>query len=696
MSLTSSAPKLSIEHHRTSSGVRVSLAGVIDESFDRLKFSEGLANQVVMLDLGEVHRITSYGVREWVGAVGALEVAYLGFTHCRPALVSHLNTVPGFSGRGQLLSFYLPYACTACAHTFEWLIDLRTHPLGAGLQVPSMSCPKCNGPSELDDLPESYLSFAASQAPLKPPASFASILNSPPIQGPAPGLRVTKVVEGKWTGLWLHGFLDGRDHLKRAAEDVDGPLLISMRDVRHFNAAGLTRTVEFLERLELPAVLDHLPLELAERLALPGSKTLSEISVRSLRAGYRCPVHGEVTLTVAPDAVVALGLQCDYCGETVVPAFNPALAYSLRGLKVAPASAGLDALVLAAGFPNDRTPTSPTLIRPLKSGELILGRYALQKVIATGGMAEVFLARQTGAGGFEKLVVVKRILPHLADDETFVGMFLSEARIAARINHPNVVQILDVGRDGSRYFIIMEYVLGNDLHSLLKRAAQLKVPCPLGVGAQIVASMAQGLQAAHANCDDAGRARPIIHRDVSPHNVLVSNSGHVKLTDFGIAKAADSLTTTPTHAVKGKTPYLAPELIQSGTDFATTAQIDIYAAGLVLYQALTGVHPFRRETDHLTINSILNDPVAPPSTVRAGIPSGLDAIVIRAIDRDPDRRFRSARELATALEGFIATAGLQGGTEPIAQWVQAVGASAQAPSPSAPSRATPKGGHDLG
>jgi tRNA A-37 threonylcarbamoyl transferase component Bud32 len=659
-----------IAHFSTGAGVALRLEGVIDETFDRSKFSAGLHGKVVVVDLDKVRRITSFGVREWVGAVSALAAKYLGFANCRPALVSQMNMVRGFTGRGQLVSLYLPYACTSCGENFEKLIDLRNHHAEiVRMEVPVAVCPKCSAVAELDDVPESYLSFAASQPMPTPPASFDGILNGATPTG-ATGLKLTKQVEGKWTGLWLEGDLDGRDHFKRAAADLEGPLLVSMRALRQTSDDGLKRLLEFFNRVQVPLVLESLPLQAAEALAAADPAHVQGLSVLSVRAAYSCPTHGEVRLSVPVGELLALGLECE-CGKEVSPAFDPRAGATVSKLKQASATPELESLLLIHASAPENTPTELAVPTAVGTGSLVMGRYLLQRQLGAGGMAEVFLARQSALGGFEKLVVVKRILPHLANDELFVEMFLSEARIAARINHPNVVQILDVGREGSQYFIIMEYVTGSDLNSLLKRAAAAKLLCPVGVAGRIAASMAQGLEAAHSYRDESGAHRPVIHRDVSPHNVLVSTDGHVKLTDFGIAKAADSRTNTPTQVVKGKTLYLAPELL-SGEGKATPL-VDVFAAGVVLYQALTGVHPFRRESEPATVAAILIEEAAPPSKLRPDIPPALDAIVAQALAKQPAARFQSARQMAAALELFISTQEPLS-MEQLAAWVESVGA----------------------
>src|SRR5690606_14435031 len=208
-----------------------------------------------------------------------------------------------------------------------------------------------------------------------------------------------------------------------------------------------------------------------------------------------------------------------------------------------------------------------------------LGKYTLLRKIAQGGMAEIFLATQHGAGGFQKQLVIKRILPHLADDKKFVEMFLDEARIAAQFNDPNIVQIYDLGEADGQYFIAMEYIDGHDLSQIIERAMEFGKRVPGPIAAKIIRDGLNGLHYAHTFRDpQTGEALKLVHRDISPQNLLVNNRGVVKLVDFGVAKAKPSSSKTQTGAVKGKFSYMAPEQIAGET---LDARCDIFAIGIV-------------------------------------------------------------------------------------------------------------------
>ncbi len=275
------------------------------------------------------------------------------------------------------------------------------------------------------------------------------------------------------------------------------------------------------------------------------------------------------------------------------------------------------------------------------------GKYELVKKLASGGMGEIYLARSAGAGGFEKLLVIKRLLPHLARNEDFLELFLSEARIAARLNHPNVVQIFELGDVRGDWYLAMEYVAGRDLARVVRRAKAAKKPLPLGAVLRIVSDAAAALDYAHETKDAQGRLLGIVHRDVSPHNVLVGFDGSVKLIDFGVAKAADRLNDTAGGALRGKFAYMSPEQASGeGVDHRS----DLFSLGVVFWELLTGRRLFRSESDTGTLKLVAQCRVRPPSAVAPELPRGLDEVVLRALAKDPSERYADAGELRMAIE----------------------------------------------
>lgn len=276
------------------------------------------------------------------------------------------------------------------------------------------------------------------------------------------------------------------------------------------------------------------------------------------------------------------------------------------------------------------------------------GKYTLLRHIATGGMAEIWLAEQTGPGGFAKELVIKRILPHLADDEQFIDMFLDEARLVAQLSHPNIAQIYELGQEDGEYYIAMEYIRGLDLAELLEGCRAQQGYVPVETAARIITGALQGLEFAHQATDRDGMALGIIHRDVSPQNIFVSNEGVPKVIDFGVAKAASQKSKTQTGAIKGKYAYMAPEQVQAGQ---LDRRVDVFAAGVVLFELLTGEKPFGEELE--AVSNILNTPHPDPRELRANIAPELVEVIDRALAKDKSERYQTADLMVRDLEAFL-------------------------------------------
>jgi serine/threonine-protein kinase len=278
------------------------------------------------------------------------------------------------------------------------------------------------------------------------------------------------------------------------------------------------------------------------------------------------------------------------------------------------------------------------------------GKYYLVSKLAEGGMAEIFLAKQVGVEGFEKNVVVKRMLAHLSGVSDFVAMFLDEARLASRLGHPNVVQVLDLGFEEGCYFIAMEYLPGEDFSTMIRSAARQRAYVPLNIALKVLADAAHGLNYAHEFTDSKGQPLNVVHRDVSPSNIFVTYSGQVKVLDFGIAKAESRVTNTTAGVVKGKYQYMAPEQAQSGP---IDRRADVYSLGVCMYEALCNSRPFARDTDLAILNAVLKNEYRPPRLARPDLPVELEQIVVKALARDAKDRFQSAGDFAGAIENYL-------------------------------------------
>ncbi|HEX8437890.1 MAG TPA: protein kinase [Archangium sp.] len=297
-----------------------------------------------------------------------------------------------------------------------------------------------------------------------------------------------------------------------------------------------------------------------------------------------------------------------------------------------------------------------------------VGKYQLISKLATGGMAEVFLAKVAGPMGFEKTLVLKRILPHLAEDPHFVGMFFTEARVAAQLNHPHIVQIFDFGETEGTYYLAMEYIDGPDLRTLAARATQAGVQLPPAFCAKLIASACEGMAFAHDFVDPAtGETLGLIHRDISPDNLLLSRQGAVKVVDFGIAKASNQSHKTQTGLIKGKIAYMPPEQLQAGP---LDRRVDVYALGVVLYELLTGQYPFDATTHVSMMQAILFEPLIPASSRRPDLPQALVQILERAMAKVREERYPDCVALLADLEHFILSTGQPVGARDLAQWVE--------------------------
>jgi eukaryotic-like serine/threonine-protein kinase len=296
-------------------------------------------------------------------------------------------------------------------------------------------------------------------------------------------------------------------------------------------------------------------------------------------------------------------------------------------------------------------------------GPRVVGRYALFDEIASGGMASVHVGRLVGPVGFSRTVAIKRLHPQFAKDPEFVTMFLDEARLAARIRHPNVVPTLDVVASQGELFLVMEFVLGASFARLLQVTRSRDQRAPPEVVASIMSAVLHGLHAAHEAKSERGEPLGIVHRDVSPQNILVGTDGIARVLDFGIAKAAGRAQVTREGHVRGKMAYISPEQFQHGV---ADRKADIYATAVVMWEALTGQRLFLGENEAATIAKVLTGQVPVPSSLAPGIPKELDEVVLRGLSRDPAERFETAREMALTIEGV----GLLSAPSRVGSWVE--------------------------
>ncbi|HET8900942.1 MAG TPA: serine/threonine-protein kinase, partial [Holophagaceae bacterium] len=315
----------------------------------------------------------------------------------------------------------------------------------------------------------------------------------------------------------------------------------------------------------------------------------------------------------------------------------------------------------------DRIPEPEPAPPPADSEEY--GNYFLVEKIAVGGMAELFKAQQRGVQGFQKIVAIKRILPHLVDNEDFATMFIDEAKLAAQLTHPNIVQIFDLGKAGSSYYIAMEYVNGRDLRTLLRKAKEYGKAFPEAVAAFVTMKVASALDYAHRKRGFDDRELKLVHRDVSPQNVLISNEGAVKLVDFGIAKAATKASHTVAGALKGKLLYMSPE---QALGQPLDNRSDLYSLGLVLFEMLTGERCFQADSEMGVLEKVRMGKIGDLRAINPEISPEVAEIVNRALHKSVEQRYASARLLERDLRDLLMKRGHIPAEHDIAEYLEAV------------------------
>jgi len=441
---------------------------------------------------------------------------------------------------------------------------------------------------------------------------------------------------------------------------------------------------EAATRAEAPAVVDSLveppaaaePEAAAPEAAEPGGDSLLD----AIMDPDLSLLQDLQNLGAPPAAKAAPAGSADPAWSYDVPV--PASRSGTRFKAAAPKSADADSGLLDLGAladaafaevaplrpaPRAPAPAPPRAAPPAEpAGHETYGPYQLLEKIAVGGMAELFRAKRTGVEGFEKVVAVKRILPHLSDNKEFVDMFIDEAKMVAGLAHPNIVQIFDLGKIEKSYYIAMEYVHGRDLRSILRRAKERGTALPPDLAVLIASKVCSALEYAHRKKDDRGQKMKIVHRDVSPQNILISFEGDVKLTDFGIAKAATKATAHESGALRGKLLYMSPE---QAWGKPMDRRSDIFSLGLVLYEMLTDQRPFLGNSELSILEMVRQCQIAAPSSVNPAIPEELERATMKALARDPEQRYDDAAEMQKDLERHLHTGRPPTGAD-IARFVQ--------------------------
>ena len=663
--------RLEISAEAHPGGWLLRLSGVIDESFDRRQIVEGRQG-VLVLDLDGVRRITSFGVREWVTAMAEVQAACF-FIRCRPAIVSQFNMVGNFAGRGQLVSLYAPYHCALCDKGIEVLIDRRTL-VGtlAGLRV---TCPECQGTAEFDDIPETFFSYALVAPPPLLPPSAEAIIDRPPGSSVS-RLRVVKEVQGQVTVFWLSGPLDHAAHLKRVADGLEGTAVVVLSGVGPVTEEGLARFRHLTAASDALLYLSGVPAALARALR-NRLEALGDARVLSVGVAMPCPacdqrVEVEANRAALQRLAASLPLPCPRCSAALGPPRVDELRDAVRLPLVDMPEEVRPCNLTAPSFSSSSNEGTPTVVNPpvptlppssvtpvsdpLTSQVLgdpasigsRLRRYEILERIATGGMGTVYLGRVVGAGGFERRVAIKAMHPHIARDPAAVAMFLDEARLAARIHHPNVVATLDIDQAEDGLFLVMEYVEGVTVRKIVSALRRGDIAGSTAIALRLMLDALAGLHAAHELTDAEGAPLHLVHQDVSPANLLVGVDGITRITDFGIVQAASRLgESTKKGELKGKFGYMSPEQLHSEP---VDRRSDVYAAGIVLWELLTGRWAFRGDNAGATMMAALAGISRTPSEIVPALPGAISAACMRAVAHARSARYPTAAAFAEELE----------------------------------------------
>lgn len=629
----------------------VRISGEINEKFDPRAIIHGPAAAIVVFDLDGLVRISSYGLAQWVLALEALAADYYCFVRVRPPIVDQFNMVRTFGGRGELVSLYAPFRCPGCDQVLSVLIDLRRDFARlAALDFPPIGCARCRQVAELDELPDLYFRHVRSMPPPRPPPAAAAAIDGTPVAG-AQSFRIEKEVAGPVTCFRLSGVLDEPRAFRRASDGVEGLVAVDLAALGGVTDAGLGGLAGFLAELGQEAFLARVNAAGVEPIARMFRQhgLAPAVQVASLSLPFGCEACRR-ELAIELDGSQVRGLasgspppSCPTCRSALEPAFGQTLLQAAHRLPFGAPPEAIDRYLRSHAEPSaGEDSLSSALANPRN---LLVGRYQVLGVLGQGGMGEIFLVRQVGPEGFSKKLVLKRIKRSRADDARSAEMFLEEARIAARLSHQNAVQVFGLERIGTEYFMLMEYVEGIDLSRALALSVESDTVWPVQVACRVVAGICAGLHAAHTTIDEAGRPAPIVHRDVSPDNVLVSARGEVKVADFGIASMARA---ADPDGFRGKLGYAAPELLLGA---AAHPSADIYSAGAILFELLTR-HRFRPGDRHEAAERAAGPPprIAP---LRADLPPQLEAIYLHAVDPVPERRYATADDLAHDLEVVI-------------------------------------------
>ena len=661
----------------------VRIAGIIDETFPLTSSSPDMGG-LLIVDLGQVERISSFGVRRWIEFASKLPAGGIALyvVNAPPVMVDQLNMVEGFSGVARVLSVLAPYTCRACGEDRLRVVDLQAEaPIIAEGRAPEHSCPVCAGKLEFADLPSEFFDYTKRQQFGTVDPVVMRYLRATTPSAPSALTTHLKIVQDYITYVSLASELKADLNVRRLASGLEGRVAFDFSHVHKVEPEAVAKLEQVLVTAAQGAkvVLCRVPVPVLNALTRFTKQLTAQIGTLWLPCECRNCGHEHQQRALASEYLAKLRAnasperQCPICGGSArlpsIPQLVPLLSRSSLVDKPLDDIEALEPRALSQYLfgstnvdPNANKGSGSEISNSISATKLQIIRR-----LGQGGMAEVVLAKQVGVKGFEKFVVMKKILPQFAENAEFVDMLFAEARANARLTHPNVVQTFDVGMNDGVAYILMEYVRGPDLKKLLNEMRRKGLALPLEHSLRIVAETAAGLHYAHSYVDPAGVPHPVVHRDVSPHNVLISLDGAIKLSDFGIAKVQGE-ENTQAGVLKGKISYISPE---AAAGRALDARNDVFALGVVLFELLTGTLPFKRDHDAATLNAIVREPAPVPSQLKPNIPQDVSDLILRALVKDPARRTPSAAAMREELEAVMAHHRLNSSPAAVAQFFKA-------------------------
>jgi len=648
----------------------VSVSGLVDERF--LGFGDIGAVKICVINVSGMTRMTSFGVRQWLKAMDALpkSITDLYLLGCPTFFVDQLNMVLNFGGPSKILTVVAPHTCPSCGVESGELIDVfadRANLAKGGL--PEKECARCGGKLEFDETPESYFAFMTKYAASSIQPAAAQLLASHGLYTSSDSAtekppRIIKLVHGSVTYFRIIGTIGSMFRARPFLVGAEGEVVIDLAEVDRFDSGGQKEWRRLLKSLagQVPAVT---LVDVTESFLASAGDTLAvarNIAVASVLVPYGCIECGRTSHeSVWASWPLQFGAHvCTTCGgstgnklsaETLVPlqkastSIPPASAKVIGQREEILSRALIDANVAQAG---------ENATAAVAADDTILGKYKIVRRLSAGGMAEVFLAKQVGIGGFEKLVALKRIQRQLLETrQQAIELFLNEAKIAGRLTHPNIVQVLDVGEVQGALYLAMEYVHGKDLRNVIRKLQQNRAIMPLGEALYVVREVAQALHHAYWSTDMTGQRLSVVHRDVSPQNVILSYDGTVKLLDFGVAISA--VTERAETMIVGKWLYMSPETTMNDQ---IDHRSDLFSLGVILYLLCSGYMPFTGREPKEIVKKIRAGQYKPLREI-VPVPERLAILVGRLLSPNPDDRPQRGQEVAAELTDIARQYGIE-------------------------------------